>query len=88
LKRIAQWPRVVEGAAEVHEPHRIAFYLHDLASDLHTHWGRGRDMPQLRFVNVDDPLSSHARLAMVRAVASVIASGLAVLGVTAPDVMR
>jgi len=88
LKRIAQWPRVVEGAAEAHEPHRIAFYLHDLASDLHTHWGRGRDMPQLRFVNVDDPLSSHARLAMVRAVASVIASGLAVLGVTAPDVMR
>ncbi len=88
LKRIAQWPRVVEGAAEAHEPHRIAFYLHDLASDLHTHWGRGRDLPQLRFVNVDDPLSSHARLAMVRAVASVIASGLAVLGVTAPDVMR
>lgn len=88
LKRIAQWPRVVEAAAEAHEPHRIAFYLHDLASDLHTHWGRGRDMPQLRFVNVDDPLSSHARLAMVRAVASVIASGLAVLGVTAPDVMR
>ena len=88
LKRIAQWPRVVEGAAEAHEPHRIAFYLHDLASDLHGHWNRGKDLPQLRFVNHDDPLSSHARLAMVRAVASVLASGLALLGVTAPVEMR
>ncbi len=88
MKRIAQWPRVVEAAAEAHEPHRIAFYLHDLASDLHAHWNRGKDLPQLRFVNVDDPMSSHARLAMVRAVASVLASGLAVLGVTAPEAMR
>ncbi|NLH81144.1 MAG: arginine--tRNA ligase, partial [Phyllobacteriaceae bacterium] len=88
MKRIAQWPRVVEGAAESHEPHRIAFFLHDLASDLHAHWNRGKDLPQLRFVNVDDPLSSHARLAMVRAVAVVLASGLAVLGVSAPDEMR
>ncbi len=88
MKRIAQWPRVVEGAAESHEPHRIAFFLHDLASDLHAHWNRGKDLPQLRFVNVDDPLSSHARLAMVRAVASVLASGLAVLGVSAPKEMR
>lgn len=88
LKRIAQWPRVVEGAAESHEPHRIAFFLHDLASDLHAHWNRGKDLPQLRFVNVDDPLSSHARLAMVKAVASVLASGLAVLGVGAPKEMR
>ncbi|MDK9697486.1 MAG: arginine--tRNA ligase [Siculibacillus sp.] len=88
LRRIAQWPRVVEAAADSHEPHRIAFYLHDLASDLHAHWNRGKDLPQLRFVNVDDPLSSHARLAMVRAVASVLASGLAILGVKAPDEMR
>jgi len=88
LRRVAQWPRVVEAAAESHEPHRIAFYLHDLASELHAHWNRGKDLPQLRFVNVDDPLSSHARLAMVRAVASVLASGLAILGVTAPDEMR
>ncbi|TBW37990.1 arginine--tRNA ligase [Siculibacillus lacustris] len=88
MKRIAQWPRVVEAAAEAHEPHRIAFFLHDLASDLHGHWNRGKDLPQLRFVNVDDPLSSHARLAMVRAVAVVLASGLAVLGVNAPDEMR
>ena len=88
MKRIAQWPRVVEAAADSHEPHRIAFFLHDLASDLHAHWNRGKDLPQLRFVNVDDPLSSHARLAMVRAVASVLASGLAVLGVSAPQEMR
>jgi arginyl-tRNA synthetase len=88
LKRIAQWPRVVEAAAEAHEPHRIAFFLHDLAGDLHGHWNRGKDLPQLRFVNVDDPLSSHARLAMVRAVALVLASGLAILGVKAPDEMR
>ncbi len=88
MKRIAQWPRVVEGAAESHEPHRIAFFLHDLASDLHAHWNKGKDLPQLRFVNVDDPLSSHARLAMVRAVAVVLASGLAVLGVSAPQEMR
>ncbi len=88
IRRIAQWPRVVEGAADSHEPHRLAFYLHDLASDLHAHWNRGKDLPQLRFVNVDDSLSSHARLAMVRAVASVLASGLAILGVKAPDEMR
>jgi arginyl-tRNA synthetase len=88
LKRIAQWPRVVEAAAEGHEPHRIAFFLHDLAAELHAHWNRGKDLPQLRFVNVDDPSSSHARLAMVKAVASVLASGLAVLGVSAPEEMR
>ena len=88
IRRIAQWPRVVDAAAESHEPHRIAFFLHDLASDLHAHWNRGKDLPQLRFVNVDDSLSSHARLAMVRAVASVLASGLAILGVKAPDEMR
>lgn len=88
LKRIAQWPRVVEAAAESHEPHRIAFFLHDLAAELHAHWNRGKDLPQLRFVNVDDPSSSHARLAMVEAVAAVLASGLAVLGVSAPKEMR
>ncbi len=88
MRRVAQWPRVVASAAESHEPHRIAFYLHDLASELHAHWNRGKDLPQLRFVNVDDSLSSHARLAMVRAVASVLASGLAILGVKAPDEMR
>lgn len=87
-RRVAEWPRVVESAALAHEPHRIAFYLYDLASEFHAHWNRGKDMPQLRFINVDDPLSTSARLAMVRSVALVLASGLAILGVTAPDEMR
>ncbi|MEJ1159446.1 arginine--tRNA ligase [Prosthecomicrobium sp. N25] len=88
IRRLAEWPRLVEQAAAAHEPHRIAFYLYDLASELHAHWNRGKDLPQLRFINVDDPLSSSARLAMVRAVALVLASGLAILGVEAPDEMR
>ena len=88
LKRLAEWPRLVESAAAAHEPHRIAFYLYELASELHAQWNRGKDLPQLRFVNVDDTLSSSARLAMVDAVALVLASGLAILGVNAPDEMR
>ncbi|KPL51006.1 arginyl-tRNA synthetase [Prosthecomicrobium hirschii] len=88
VRRLAEWPRLVESAASAHEPHRLAFYLHDLASELHGHWNRGKELPQLRFINVDDPLSSSARLAMVRAVALVLESGLAILGVTAPDEMR
>ncbi|WP_407051364.1 arginine--tRNA ligase [Methyloraptor flagellatus] len=88
IKRLAEWPRIVESAATAHEPHRIAFYLYELASELHGQWNRGKDLPQLRFINVDDPLSSSARLAMVDAVALVLASGLAILGVNAPDEMR
>lgn len=88
IRRIAEFPRIVEAAAEAHEPHRIAFYLHDLASDFHAHWNRGKDNPQLRFVNRDDPQSTLARLALVRAVMIVLASGLDILGVSAPDEMR
>jgi arginyl-tRNA synthetase len=88
IRKIAEWPRVVSAAAETHEPHRVAFYLYEVASELHAHWNRGKDSPQLRFVNATDGASSHARLAMVRAVAVVLASGLAILGVTAPDEMR
>lgn len=88
IRRIAEFPRIVEAAADVHEPHRIAFYLHDLASDFHAHWNRGKDNPQLRFVNRDDPQSTLARLALVRAVMIVLASGLDILGVSAPDEMR
>ncbi len=84
----AEFPRIVEAAAEAHEPHRVAFYLHDLASDFHAHWNRGKDNPDLRFVNRDDPQSTQARLALVRAVMIVLASGLAILGVSAPDEMR
>lgn len=88
IRRLAEFPRVVEGAADAHEPHRVAFYLHDLASDLHAHWNRGKDMPHLRFVNPDDRLSTRARLALVRAVMIVLVSGLTILGVNAPDEMR
>ncbi|MFD1705032.1 arginine--tRNA ligase [Methylopila henanensis] len=87
VKRIAQWPRVVAQAAQARQPHRIAFYLHDLASDFHAHWNRG-SAPDLRFIMENNPLLSHARLALVRGLALVLASGLGILGVAAPDEMR
>jgi arginyl-tRNA synthetase len=88
IRRLAEYPRVVETAAEAHEPHRIAFYLHDLAADLHGHWNRGKELPQLRFINPTDTDSTLARLALVEAVKLVLASGLAILGVSAPEEMR
>ena len=88
LRRLAQFPRVVETAAEAHEPHRIAFYLYDLASAFHSLWNKGKDLPQLRFVNQTDQNSTEARLALVHALRGVLASGLGILGVTAPDEMR
>jgi len=71
-----------------HEPHRIAFYLYDLASDFHTQWNRGNDASRLRFVIQDDPQMTVARLALVQGVVTVLASGLGLLGVEAPDEMR
>jgi len=88
MRRVAVFPKIVEGAAKAHEPHRIAFYLYDLASALHTQWARGNDLPQLRFIQSDDQALTAARMAMVIATAQVIASGLAVLGVQAPEEMR
>jgi arginyl-tRNA synthetase len=88
LKRLALYPRTVEAAALAHEPHRIAFYLYDLASEFHALWTRGRDLPYLRFIINNDAEMTKARLAMVQGVVSVLASGLAVLGVDAPDEMR
>jgi arginyl-tRNA synthetase len=88
LRRVALYPRVVEGAAEAHEPHRVAFYLYDLASAFHSLWNKGKDLPQLRFVNQADENSTRARLALVHAMKGVLASGLSILGVTAPDEMR
>jgi arginyl-tRNA synthetase len=88
LRRLAQFPRLVEAAAASHEPHRVAFYLYDLASAFHSFWNKGKDSPQLRFVNQTHPLLTQARLALVHAVRSVVAAGLAILGVTAPDEMR
>ena len=88
LRRLALYPRMIESAASAHEPHRIAFYLYDLASEFHALWTRGRDLPYLRFIIDNDAEITKARLAMVQGVVSVLASGLAILGVHAPNEMR
>jgi arginyl-tRNA synthetase len=88
LRRLALYPRAIEAAALAHEPHRIAFYLYDLASEFHALWTKGRDLPYLRFIITNDAEITKARLALVQGVVSVLASGLTVLGVHAPDEMR
>jgi arginyl-tRNA synthetase len=81
IRQLAGWPRLVEGAAEAHEPHRIAFYLQEVAAQFHVLWNKGKDEATLRFILASDPELTRARLALVRGVAIVIASGLAVFGV-------
>ena len=88
MRRIALYPRVVEAAAIAHEPHRVAFYLYELASDFHAQWNRGKDAPHLRFIIQNDPQLTMARLALVQGVVTVLASGLGMLGVEAPEEMR
>jgi len=88
IKRLGHYPRLVEAAAAAHEPHRIAFYLYELASEFHALWTRGKDLPHLRFIIQNDPDMTAARLALVEGVVTVLASGLALLGVAAPDEMR
>jgi arginyl-tRNA synthetase len=88
IRQLALYPRMLEAAALAHEPHRIAFYLYDLASEFHALWTKGRDLPHLRFIIQNDAEITIARLALVQGVVSVLASGLAVLGVHAPDEMR
>jgi len=88
MHRISQFPRIVEAAALAHEPHRLAFYLYDLASDFHSLWNRGKDSPKLRFVIEDDRVVTQARLSLVEAVRFVLFAGLSVLGVSAPNEMR
>jgi arginyl-tRNA synthetase len=89
MRRIALYPRMVEAAAVAHEPHRIAFYLYDLASEFHAHWTRGgKESPHLRFIIQNDRKLTMARLALVEGVVTVLASGLGLLGVGAPDEMR
>jgi arginyl-tRNA synthetase len=88
MRRLALYPRLVEGAAVAHEPHRVAFYLYDLASEFHAQWNRGKDTPHLRFIIQNDPLMTKARLALVQGVVTVLASGLGLLGVEAPEEMR
>jgi len=88
MRRLALYPRLLEAAAIAHEPHRIAFYLYDLASDFHTQWNRGNDASYLRFIIQNDPELTMARLALVEGVVTVLASGLRLLGVEAPEEMR
>jgi len=88
MRRIALYPRLVEAAAGAHEPHRVAFYLYELASEFHALWTKGNDLPYLRFIIQNDPEMTLARLALVQGVVTVLASGLAMLGVGAPDEMR
>src|SRR3984957_7863296 len=88
IRQVALYPRVVEAAAAAHEPHRIAFYLYDLASDFHALWTLGNASPHLRFIIQDDRQLTMARLVLVQGVVTVLASGLALLGVGAPNEMR
>ncbi len=88
IKAMAGWPRIMEGAAEAHEPHRLAFYLYELASQFHALWSKGRDDASLRLLIPDDIERTAARLALVRAVQTVVASGLRVFGVEPLEEMR
>lgn len=88
LRKVAEWPRLVETAARTNEPHRVAFYLYELAGDLHGFWNLGNAETGLRFIQEDDPATSQAKIALARAVAIVIAAGLGILGVTPAEEMR
>jgi arginyl-tRNA synthetase len=88
IRRLAAWPRTVEAAAAAREAHRIAFFLQDLAADFHVLWNRGRDDSTLRFIRADEPEATEARLALVAATATVLRSGLAVMGVEPVEEMR
>jgi arginyl-tRNA synthetase len=88
IRRLAAWPRTVEAAAQACEPHRIAFFLYDLAGDFHMLWNRGKDDSALRFLQADQPGETMARLALVAATAVVIRSGLGVMGVVPVEEMR
>ncbi len=87
IKKIAEWPRLVEVAARLYEPHRIAFYLFDLSSQLHAHWSKGSDDPDLRFLHNDNLVKTQSKIALARAVSIVISSGLAILGVKPAEKM-
>jgi arginyl-tRNA synthetase len=86
-KKVAEWPRLVEIAAKGAEPHRVAFYLYELASEFHALWNRGNELPELRFLQ-DDPAVSRAKIALARATGVVISAGLGILGVTPVEEMR
>ena len=85
--KLAEWPRLIETAARANEPHRIAFYLYELAGEFHGLWNRGNELPELRFLQ-DDQKVSQAKIALARAAAVVIAAGLGILGVEPAEEMR
>ena len=87
-RKVAEWPRLVEHAARAHEPHRLAFFLYEIASDLHSLWNRGNDDHSLRFVQDGDAATSQGKIALVRAVGVVISCGLGILGVAPAEEMR
>ena len=87
IKSLAEWPRLLDLAAKHHEPHRIAFYLYDLASNLHSLWNLGKERPELRFIQDEDAEGTAAKLAMIKSVQVTIATGLNLLGVTPIDEM-
>ena len=88
VKRAAQYPRVIEGAAMAHEPHRIAFFLYDLAAEFHALWNRGNDDPARRFLLENNPQLSRARLELALGIGQIISSGLGLMGVVATEEMR
>ncbi|WEX07333.1 arginine--tRNA ligase [Chelativorans sp. AA-79] len=88
IRKLAEYPRLIESAAQALEPHRLAFYLYELASQFHAQWNRGTETDRLRFVKVNDPELTHARLGLVQAVCDVVTSGLTLIGADAPEEMR
>lgn len=87
IRRLSLYPRLFESAARSHEPHRIAFYLYEVAADFHALWNRGKELPQLRFIQPYEKHTTFARLALLRGTAETIRSGLGILGVSAPEEM-
>ena len=88
IRKMAEYPRLIDAAALAHEPHRLAFYLYELASLLHAQWNRGRDVSDLRFIHQENGQLTLARLALVHAVSNILASGLGIIGADAPEEMR
>ncbi|MDX2204220.1 MAG: arginine--tRNA ligase [Hyphomicrobiaceae bacterium] len=88
IRKLAAFPPLVEAAARAHEPHRLAFYLYDLAATFHAQWTRGNELPHLRFIQSGDGTLTAARLGLIAATRLILAAGLGLLGVHAPDEMR
>jgi arginyl-tRNA synthetase len=88
VKRAAQYPQILEGAAMAHEPHRIAFFLFDVAAEFHALWNRGNDDPSRRFLVENNPQLSRSRLELAFGIGQIIRSGLGLMGVAATEEMR